>query len=247
MTKKIIAASKIKIRNIFTKKKYSYPVKSCALEYKYLGHRNYAHGSSMLEGMIKTIMKLKPKENLKIFEFKIIKQFNNFSYTEAFEERHMKTHPSLKKAVAILILGNNKKKFVCLLFKQKEKIKQRLDQYKSQNYIRAINTYKNKSIAKFKNVSDFIDLVRAINEGNRQLTLKEMPNNSWRKKIRWAYIHNLDIVKNSICKNFTSVIFLVDQDIQLGNKRFVIKKGKIISKNKSIKFKICFYIQAPQL
>lgn len=246
MTKKIIAASKIKIKNILIKKKYSYPVKSCALEYKYLGHRNYTHGSSMLEGMIKTIMRFKHKENLKIFEFKVIKQFNNFSYTEAFDERHIKRHPGLKKAVAILILGSNKKKYACLLFKQKEKIKQRLDQYRSQNYIRAIHAHKNKSIAKFKNISDFIDLVRAINEGNRQLTLKEMPDDSWRKKIRWAYIHNLDIVKNSICKNFTSVIFVVDQDIQLGNKRFVIKKGKIISKKKSIKFKICFYIQAPQ-
>lgn len=245
MNKEIFAASKIKIKDIHTTKNYSYPVKTCLLQYKFLGHRNYTHGSSMLEGMIKTIQKFQDLKKIKIFEFKLIKQFNNLSLTEAFEVKYLKIHPNTKKAVAILIAGNQKKKYVCLLFKKKEKIKQRLIKYNSQNYIEHIDVSKKTTTARFKNITDFIDLIRAINEGNRQITLKEMPNNLWRKKIRWAFINNLDVIQDSICKNFTLAEYVVDQDVQVGKKRFVIKNGKIFSKKKNIKFKICFFIKAP--
>lgn len=245
MIRKIFAQSKIKIKNINLKKKYFYPVVSCSLEYKFLGHRQYTHGSSMLEGMLKTIFRFKKKHNSKILEFKVIKQFNQFSYTEAFEEKYLSFHPNVKKAVAILTVRLNKTKYICLLFKKKDKIKQRLNSYRSQNYIKKIDIYKNKSKAYFKNIKDYIDLVRAINEGNRQITIEEMPNDSWKKKIRWAYIQNLEIIKNNICRQYKSVTYNVDKDIQIGKKRFVIKNGKLISKNRKLSFKICFYIQIP--
>lgn len=245
MTREIFAQSKIEIKNINLKKKYLYPVVSCALEYKFLGHRQYTHGSSMFEGMLKTIFRFEKKCKSKIIEFKVVKQFNQFSYTEAFEEKYLSFHPNVKKAVAVLVVRLNKKKYVCLLFKKKDKIKQRLNNYRSQNYIKKIDTYKNKSKAYFKNIQDYIDLIRAINEGNRQITLAEMPNDRWKKKIRWAYIQNLEVIKDNFCRQYKSVIYNIEKDIQLGKKRFVIKKGKLISKNRIINFKICFFIQIP--
>ena len=146
MTREIFAQSKIEIKNINLKKKYLYPVVSCALEYKFLGHRQYTHGSSMFEGMLKTIFRFEKKCKSKIIEFKVVKQFNQFSYTEAFEEK---------------------------------------------------------------------------------------------------YIQNLEVIKDNFCRQYKSVIYNIEKDIQLGKKRFVIKKGKLISKNRIINFKICFFIQIP--
>jgi hypothetical protein len=247
MISDILKKSKVKFsEKKANSKQFSYEVKSLNLNYFYLGHRDYAHGSSMLEGMLKTLALFENLDDFEILNFRVIKQFSNLSYTEAFLEDNLKFHPNKKQAVARLRISNGKQNYICLLFPKNEKINERLTDYKSPDYIKSIKIIdKGKSQATFQNINDFIDLIRALNEGNRQITLEEVESDEWKKKIRWAYIENLKIISDMDCRNFNSVEYTDYSEQQISDKKFVIKNGLLISEKMKIKFKICFFIQVP--
>jgi hypothetical protein len=97
----------------------------------------------------------------------------------------------------------------------------------------------------FAGVTDFIDLIRGLNECNRQATVASFPNANWSKRVRWAYIQDLAILPATVCAQIESVEFSAPQAIDLGKHRFEIKQGRLSGAGATYDFTICFFVELP--
>ena len=116
--------------------------KTLDLNYPYLGHRSYADGPTMLDGMIKCAKIFNPsvgQELTTIKLFKIIKSFNNLSTAVSLSHHEAQKHPKLKEAGARLDLDIAGERITSLLFEKKEEeIKERDTEFDARNYVENI-------------------------------------------------------------------------------------------------------------
>jgi len=227
-----------------------FEISSVELEYPYLGHRDYTHGSSMLEGMLKAIEVMEPNLVSKgaiIKNYKVINQFSNLSRAEAMRTSDVAKHPSLGEAKARLDLVVDGNQFTSLLFSIDKPITWRLDEYSAGDYVEHVEWLDdNLSFGRMIRITDFIDLIRGVNECNRQLTVNSFPDANWSSRVRWAYIKKLALFSSKQCSEFTRVNFERSATVDMRNHRFEIRKGQLVSPNLTSEFEICFFIELPQ-
>jgi hypothetical protein len=218
------------------------------LSYLFLGHRDYTHGSSMLEGMLLCAGLLRPtltKEKVIVRQFKVIKQFDTKSRAEAMSSANTKKHPRLKATVARLDLDIEGERITVLLFPTEETIEGRLVEYSAGDYVAELEfNSEGASYGNLHRVKDYIDLIRGLNEINRQITVMSFSNPEWSKRVRWAYIRDIPYLLNDKCSQVKRVSYEITDNVDLGEHRFEIKKGRF--EDLDIEFQICFFIELPQ-
>jgi hypothetical protein len=220
------------------------------LSYLFLGHRNYAHGSSMLEGMLHCAKLFYPTINdnsIKIRQFKVIKQFATLSRAETMRYEDVLRHPRLRQAAARLDLEVGKERLTSLLFPTHSPIPGRLSEYNAGDYVGELEKEQNgKSFGSLVKIKDYVDLIRGINECNRQSTVLSFPNPEWSKRVRWAFICNIPILSAQDCARVTRVSFEPKDVVDIGHHRFEIKIGRFEELGSESDFEICFFIELPR-
>ena len=219
------------------------------MEYPYLGHRDYTHGSSMIEGMLKSIHMAHPYNNSSIAEirqFRIIQQFASHSTAESMKTENANKHPRLGEALARLDMLINDEKYTSLLFSSNIPINWRLSEYNAADYILDVNCINGEeSFGRLQNVSDFVDLIRGVNEINRQLTVNSFLKESWSQRVRWAYIKKFPFLSDEEAVKVVKVSFGRPKIVDLKKHRFEIKEGALEGKGMKHVFQICFFIELP--
>lgn len=216
------------------------------LDYPLLGTREYAHGSSMFEGMVASLLHLEPgldgMETL-VRRYKIVRSSSHLSRAVAMETAKAKKHPDLKNILARMDIVVGQRELSCLLFPRSEVPQSRLFEYNPAGFIDSLDD--DRSIGELNRMKDFVDLFRAINECNRLLTIRSFPFPEWSKRVRLAYIENLPLLSASVCASVRRVRFIPSETLDLGNHRFVIKKGTLEFPGGEREFSICFFIELP--
>lgn len=230
------------------------PFETSALDLSYplLGARAYTHGSSMLEGMLAAMRLQVP--NLEttgavIRQFKVIRQFDTLSRAESMKSVNVPNHPHVRDAVARLDVSVSGERLTSLLFARPGEPNGRLSDYDPDGYLEEIGTSSEGAVAwgRFQDVADFIDLVRALNECNRQHTVRSFPSEDWSKRVRWAYIQGLAVLSDAQSQNIHMVRYTDPETVDLGQRRrFEIKTGELIGDDACFAFKICFFIEKPE-
>jgi hypothetical protein len=227
-----------------------FPTAAVDLEYPLLGPRAYAHGSSMLQGMLEAVRLREPNYEAphgKIREFKVIRQFDTLSRAEVMASSDVTKHPRLRQAAARLDVDVEGRRLTSLLFPRPAAALGRLTDYDPAGYLGelTIGPPGSPCAGEFSGVSDFVDLIRGLNECNRQATVASFPNASWSKRVRWAYIQDLAILPAAVCAQLERVEFSAPQALDLGKHRFEIKQGRLIGAGTAYDFTICFFIELP--
>ncbi|WP_022668276.1 hypothetical protein [Desulfospira joergensenii] len=217
------------------------------MAYPYLGHRDYTHGSSMIEGMLKSIHMAHPYKDsstAQIRQFRIIRQFANHATAESMKTENASRHPRLGEAQARLDMQINGEKYTSLLFSSMDPINWRLPEYNAADYVREVSCVNEKnSFGRLQNINDFVDLIRGVNEINRQLTVSCFPEESWSKRVRWAYIKKFPFLSDDEVLKAEKVSFGAPKIVDLKNHRFEIKEAELEGKELKHFFQICFFIE----
>lgn len=242
--------SKIKSRLVAIPYTIGFEAFALELYYPFLGHRDYAHGSSMLEGMLGAVKLMEPdivEHGAVIRQFKVISQCDSLARAEAMLTSDAAKHPFLGDAKARLDLTLNDKKITSLLFAIDKPIGWRLKEYLAGDYVEYVKWVDNDlSYGIIKRIADYIDLIRAINECNRQLTVKSFPTPEWSNCVRWAYLINMPLLTDQQCSEITKVTFARAETIDVGNHRFEVKIGQLDGPASYFEFEICFFIELPK-
>lgn len=242
--------SKIVSRPVPVPEDLPFEADAVEMEYPFLGHRQYTHGSSMLEGMLRVLRQFRPallEENARIKQFKVMRPFADHSRAEGMLTRDVAQHPRLGKAVARLDVEAGSERLTSLLFPTESPITWRLGEYNAANYVEKVypDPSEGDPWGRLIRVKDYIDLIRGINEVNRQLTVQGFPDPNWSKTVRWAYICNIPILSDHACTEMERVSFQKKNLVDLGNHRFEIKSGRLEGRESIFLFEICFFIELP--
>ena len=241
--------SKVVCRAAATRDDIPFEAAALELEYPFLGHRPYAHGSSMLEGMLRALTRFRPRvleEAPQIRQFKVIRPFASYSMAEAMRTEDVGRHPRLARAAARLDVNAGPEQLTSLLFPTHSPIATRLMEYNAADYVEGVFTGENgTSWGHLIRVRDYIDLIRGINEVNRQLTVNGFPDPDWSKVVRWAYLRHLPIFDDRDCATMEKVSYRVTDVVDVGNHRFEIKEGILEGGFGRFSFEICFFIELP--
>lgn len=245
-------ASKVTTRPAAPDPAVPFATSALDLEYPLLGPRTYTHGSSMLEGMLAAVRTIVPdldSSDAVIRQFKVIRQFDTLARAEAMASADATHHLRIRDAVARLDVRVGNERLTSLLFPKPEPAKGRLADYDPDGYLAAIGPASATAPAwgQFADVTDFIELVRGLNECNRQLTVASFPTAGWSKRVRWAYIQGLPVLGAEACRTIRLVTYTYPETVDLGHRqRFEIKTGKLIGDEARHTFKICFFIELPE-
>lgn len=237
--------SKVKVIPVSMNPEFPYERGVVDVDFPLLGAREYSHGSSMLEGMLASLRELVPglDRGGVIRRFKIVRQFDTLARVVSMERSKARTHPRLKECAARLDLDINGQELTSLLFPRSAPPQGRLPEYDPGHFIAALTPDTNGG--HLKGVVDFIDLFRAINECNRQLTLSHFPTPDWSNRVRLAYFEDLDVLSNEMCAAVTRITFSSPEVVELGNHRFEIKRGSLEADDFMKNFSVCFFIELP--
>lgn len=244
-------ASKVTARAAAPDPAVPFDTHAVSLEYALLGPRVYTHGSSMIEGMLAALRARVPDLDdcgAVIKKFKVIKQFDTLSRAEAMSRVDAARHPRAAEAAARLDVDVNGEKLTSLLFPTAAPARGRLPDYDPNGYLAALTPAADgrPDGGRFQDVEDFIDLIRALNECNRQHTVASFPSADWSKRVRWGYIEQLRILSSDRARAVESVEFGAPQIVDIDAKRrFEIKDGLLRDRENSYPFRICFFIERP--
>lgn len=228
----------------------SFESASLLLDYPLLGHRQYVHGSSMLEGMMNSIIEFTSESAVfegRIKQFKIIHNVETSAVAVAMRRKDALRHPTLGDALARLDLDIGSDEYTSLLFPHGKIIHRKLAGYDAADYVTCVHENGDgATVGEVCRLRDYVDLVRAINECNRQATVAGFPHADWSKRVRWAYLSNMPMVKNELVHHINMIIFRLAETVDLGKHRFEIKDGFFNEVGASPDFKICFFIELPE-
>jgi hypothetical protein len=218
------------------------------LEFHFLGHRDYVHGSSMLDGMILAVTKMIPaahKKQVQIKQFRIIREIDSNATVEAMPSDAALNYPSIKNAAARLDLHTPQGMYTGLLFaKPGAIVSNRIDEYDARDYVSQVRiNSEGSSVAKLKSIKNTLDLVRAIVEANRQITWKEIGTDIEVNKMRWAFLTNFPWIDDNLAGKFETVIFSKPRNMNTPNRLFPIKSFDIPGLKFDIRPEICFFIE----
>ncbi len=194
-------------------------------EYYFKGSRNYVHGTTMFESFCNILREM----NISTFEVKDIKfhreLYNNgkiFINTQLTERKDI----DLKDLKASMSIITEEKPINIYLFaNQDSKVLKRRDD-NTHLYIKRIiknNDYESKS--KLINVKDFIALITALVEVNKQTHIKTINDIKKEYKYRWVFSKNFFVNLNL---GFPEEIEVKNN--HLGHKKD--KEGKIFTSNR---------------
>jgi len=225
-------------------------MKTLDINYPYLGHRSYADGPSMLDGLLRCARIFNPavgKEPTTIKLFKIIKGFDTLSTAVALSHQEAQKHPRLKEAVARLDLDVAGERITSLLFQRTDAaITERNAEYDARNYVANISmSDSGASTGRMKHIVSFIDLIRGIDECNRQATVARIAPPAMAPSVRWAYITDLRLFSDEESRSISNVAFTFMNEVILGTHRFEIKKGRFSEHGPALDFTICFFMRLP--
>lgn len=245
------AVGKVRTRPAAPEAGLAFEAKALCLEYPLLGPRQYTHGSSMFQGMMESLRLLEPELEDKgavINEFKVIRQFNTLSRAEAMETKNVGMHPRLGEAVARMDLTVAGRCLTSLLFQRSEPALGRLPEYDPAGYIASLDAtaLDGPCGGRLHRIHDMVDLVRGVNECNRQLTVKSFPSLAWSPRVRWAFVNDFPLLSSRACAEIDLVLFAPPKTVDVGRHRFEIKQGWLKGATREYPFSICFFIELPQ-
>lgn len=218
--------------------------KHLELEYPYLGHRNYAHGSSMLKGMLDCARLYSSRVDSAgtiIRNFKIIRGFSSLSRAEAMPHAKAQAHPQLMDCTARLDLLVGEEYISVLLFPRDEAISRRDSEYDSRTYVSSLSVNSTDCAeGVMQNINGFIDLIRGINEVNRQATMSRINPPAIGSSLRWAYITDLPLISDEKACDVKQVTFKLLITQVVGKMRFEIKEGSFPELGSEYDHQICF-------
>lgn len=221
-------------------KMYKHLKKSSAdLNYKYLEKRNYIQGVVVLEGMLKCCEKLLPELQKKTYEILEAKIFSEINFgTKAIAYVQNKKLNSKKKPVALVKIKCKKIFLVCYLYKNKNKIKKNHRELSDIYGKHVVNIKQKKKvvICKIKKIFTIIDLIRAIEECQRDIIRLENPKFS---KQRWCYLSNLLVNKKKI-KKINKIKFFDQKTLKSNNSIFDIRYVYFYNDYLNTKPEFCF-------
>jgi hypothetical protein len=227
-------------------------IKSLDLDFTFLGHRDYVHGSSMMEGMIKSISNYLPSgismpANIKMF--KVIREFDTQARAESMKTEDAQYHRFLKDAVARLDFVTAGRAMTSLLFARHGKtVVERQDSYDAGDYIDGVGVLDDdSSYGELINIKNVIDLARGVVEANRQITLKKPSLQCRIKKMRWAYLTNFKFFENYEEPRRTTVRFIPKTVYSIEDRIFAVKRIILEDYDSSEESDICFYIQPEEV
>ncbi len=212
---------------------------SADLYYKFLEKRNYIQGVVALDGMLKCCTILLPELKNKTYEILEAKIFSEINFgTTAIAHFHNKNLKVKKKPVALIKIKYKSKKLVCYLYKNRKKINKNFREAKDiyGKHILKIEMKKKITICKIKKITTIIDLIRAIEECQRDIIKLENPRFS---KQRWCYLTNLLVNKKKI-KNINRIKFYNKKILKSKNSIFDIRYVDFCKKYLNTKPEFCF-------
>ena len=219
----------------------------CNFECPLLGHRYYTHGSSMIDGLIKSACLFIGCNHEKIFinSFKIIKEFSSFFYIDFMNKDSIKEYVKPSKVKAKIEIQNDNITYIGFVYESDKEITNIIKDYNSAEYVYNVSSQVNNQIGYFKHVHDNIDLIRALNEVNRQITIDNIENETLKKQVRWAYIENFQLINFKGSQIPHSIKYQKINEVTIGQHKFEIKKGSIFTDKECLisSFDICFFIQ----
>lgn len=216
------------------------------LSYPLLGHREYAHGSSMFEGMLAVLTDAEPELAAgkgMIRRFKVVRSFDTLATVVALETSAAVKHPRLKEIAARMDVEIDGRRLTSLLFPREESATGRLREYDPAWFLAEMD-YGGQG-GTVRRVADMVDLFRAVNECNRLLTLDSFPSPDWSPRVRFAYFENFPVLDPEACATVERVGFSSAEIVDLANHRFEIKRGELRSASGVMEFTICFFVELP--
>ena len=212
---------------------------SADLNYKFLEKRNYIQGVVALDGMLKCCSMLLPElksKTYKILEAKIFSEINFGTTAVAYmKNENLKLR---KKPVALIKIKYKSKMLVCYLYKNQKNLNKNFREAKDiyGKHILKIQIKKQVSICKIKRIITIIDLIRAIEECQRDIIKLENPKFL---KQRWCYLTNL-IVNEKKLKNINQIKFYNKKILKSKNSIFDIRQVDFCNRYINTKPEFCF-------
>lgn len=239
------AASKVRATPLEGSPEFAFERGSISLEFPLLGAREYSHGSSMFEGMLASLRLLEPTldDEGMVKRFKIVREFDSCARVVSMRRAEANRHPRLKEMAARLDLSVGGRDSTSLLFPVPKPPLGQLADYDPGLFIDSLDTAS--SSARIHDITDYVDLFRAINECNRLLTLNGFPESDWSRRVRLAYFEELPVLPESVCRTVSRVRFSETLPVEVGTHRFEIKQGFIEGDGFVRNFTICFFIELP--
>ncbi len=212
---------------------------SANLFYRYLEKRNYIQGVVVLEGMLKCCEALIPnleKKTYKIVEAKIHSEIN-FG-TTAIAYAKSKKLKEKRKPVAFIKIKYKSKNLVCYLYKNRKKLDKNFREEKDiyGKHVEKIEFKEKFVVCKIKKIITIIDLIRAIEECQRDIIKIENPKFS---KQRWCYLTNL-LVNEKKIKNINQIKFYNKKILKFKNSIFDIRYVDFYNKYLNSNPEFCF-------
>ena len=232
------------------RKEFPFMYQELALSYPLLGKREYSHGSSMFEGMFCALKEFIPNfdaQSKYIKMFKVIREFSSESIACAMPRVKARDFLNVGEAVARLDLNISDEEYTCLLFQNDKEVVDRLTSYNASDYVQKIFTDDGNGFGDIYKIDDYVDLLRAVNESNRQLTVNSFPFLEWSKRVRWAYLSDFEMPPLEELHDISQVKFEPYDLIDMGQNRFEVKRGFLVTSKATYSFLICFFIALPSV
>lgn len=181
---------------------------SSRVSFRFLGHRNYVHGTSMLDALLDAMAPLVAgswSADARILQFRVIREVACGGNAFAMNTAAAHTHPQMGKAVARLDLLNGGQKLTAFLVGDLgAPVAARIQEYNAGSYVsRLLSAEDGGRIIKTQGIATRIDLIRAIIEGMRQAEAEERG-----KTIdiqRWGYLTDFPLMTDAEAAKISTV------------------------------------------
>lgn len=227
---------------------YTLDPKTGEVGFTFLGHRDYVHGTSMLDVLLETMKTHYPQafaEASLIKNFRIIEEFSTAARAYVMPTLDVRGHALLKDAVARLDLINADGAWTGFLVSDfAHPVEARFGEYDAADYIGDIAPQSDGgNLVQNTTVENRIDLIRAIIEGMRQIEWREHGADADIPRMRWGYISGFRLLSDGEAAAVPSFHLSAARVIDTPGREFSIRKITLTGVDGGADAEMCFFNQ----
>lgn len=225
---------------------YRLDTKTGRAEFTFLGHRDYVHGSSMLDVLLEMFKARHPQavsDTAVIKSFRIIQEFATGATAHVMPTAEVRGHALLKDAVARLDLVNGGEKWTGFLVADPDVVGLgRNDDYDSRDYVARVEPLDGGGDRVYcANVENRIDLIRAIIEGMLQIEWRDHGEDAPITRMRWGYLSGFRLLPDAVAAEVKAFTLSPARIIDTPGQEFSIRKIALQGADGGEDAEMCFF------
>lgn len=218
-------------------------------KFTFLGHRDYVHGSSMLDVLLEMFKARYPEavsDTAVIKSFRIIQEFSTGATAHVMPTAEVRGNPLVKDAVARLDLINDvhgvKEQWSGLLLADPDMAALgRRDDYDSRDYVARIQPLDGFDRVECANVQNRIDLIRAIIEGMLQIERRDHGVDVAITRMRWGYLSGFRLLSDAAAAQVKAFTLSTARIIDAPGQEFSIRDIALAGADIGADAQMCFF------